>query len=65
MRVAGAATAAIIGLANDELGYILPAADFHFPADPFAPADHYEETMSIGVEAGPKLMATLAALLAE
>ena len=64
MRAAGAATAAIIGLANDELGYILPAEDFHFPADPFAPADHYEETMSIGGEAGPALMDALAALFA-
>ena len=65
---AGAApgeTAAIIGLVNDELGYILPVEDFVFPADPFAPGEHYEESMSIGGEAGPNLMAALAALLAE
>lgn len=65
MRTAGAATAAIIGLVNDELGYILPAEDFVFPADPFAPGDHYEESMSLSGEAGPNLLAAVAALLAE
>lgn len=58
-------TAAIIGLVNDELGYILPAEDFVFPTDPFAPGDQYEESMSLSSEAGPTLMAALAALLAE
>lgn len=64
MRAAGATTAAIIGLANDELGYILPADDFLFPANPFSPGDHYEETMSVGPDAGPRLMAICAELIA-
>jgi hypothetical protein len=63
MRAAGATTAAIVGLANDELGYILPADDFVFPADPFDPGDHYEETMSVGADAGPRLMAICAEMV--
>jgi hypothetical protein len=63
MRATGAATAAIIGLANDELGYILPAEDFRYPDNPFEPGEHYEETMSVSVEAGPRLMAVLAEML--
>jgi hypothetical protein len=35
----------IVGLANDELGYIIPAYDFR--------ADAYEESMSVGPAAGP------------
>ena len=62
MRRAGAQTAAVIGLVNDELGYILPEEDFIFPDDPFEPRDHYEETMSVGPEAGPRLMAALRSL---
>lgn len=65
MKAAGAGISAVIGLANDELGYILPAEEFVFPADPFNPGDHYEETMSVGVQAGPALMTALADLLAE
>jgi hypothetical protein len=55
MAAAGASEAAIIGLTNDEIGYILPADEFVYPDDPFAPGEHYEETMSIGIEAGPRL----------
>jgi len=64
MREAGAAVPAVIGLTNDELGYILPQDAFVYPEDPFGPGDHYEETMSIGPEAGPRLRAALRALLA-
>lgn len=63
MRATGAATAAIIGLANDELGYILPAEDFRYPENPFEPGAHYEETMSVSIEAGPRLMAVLTEML--
>jgi hypothetical protein len=59
LRRAGARVAAVVGLANDELGYILPQEDFVYPADPFEPGDHYEETMSVGPEAGPRLMSAL------
>jgi hypothetical protein len=59
LHEAGAPLAGFIGLANDELGYILPQEDFVYPGNPFSPEDHYEETMSVGPEAGPKLMAAL------
>lgn len=48
MRAAGAKVAGVIGLANDELGYILPTEDFKYPWNPFKPGKHYEETNSIG-----------------
>ena len=63
LRQAGAAVAAIIGLANDELGYILPEEDYLYPENPFEPGAHYEETMSVGPEAGPRLMGAMDALL--
>ena len=44
--------AGVICLANDELGYILPAEDFRFPLNPFKPGKHYEETNSISKEIG-------------
>jgi hypothetical protein len=55
--------AGIVGLANDELGYILPKEDYVYPDDPFDPGDHYEETMSIGPEAGPRLRSAVRAML--
>ncbi len=55
LKQAGAAVAGVIGLANDELGYILPAEDFIYPRNPFNPGEHYEETMSVGKQAGPHL----------
>jgi hypothetical protein len=60
---AGAGFAAITGLTNDELGYILPQEDFVYPDNPFEPGSHYEETMSVGPEAGPRLAAALQELL--
>ena len=63
MRQAGAELAAVVGLTNDELGYILPQDDFIYPEDPLEPGDHYEETMSIGSEAGSRLRAALHALI--
>ena len=59
MIEAGAQTAGVIGLANDELGYILPAEDFKYPWNPLRPGKHYEETNSIGKEIGPRLMEAL------
>jgi hypothetical protein len=64
LESAGAQVSGIIGLANDELGYILPKEDFRYPLNPFNPKDHYEETMSISKEVGPKLMAAVEKLLA-
>lgn len=63
MEAAGATVAAVIGLANDELGYILPQEEYIYPENPLQPGDHYEETMSIGPEAEPRLRAALQELI--
>jgi hypothetical protein len=59
----GAVVAGIIGLANDELGYILPVEDFKYPWNPFKPGKHYEETNSIGKGIAPAVMSALDELL--
>jgi hypothetical protein len=53
----------VIGLANDELGYIIPAEDFKYPLNPFNPGDHYEETNSVSKEVGPKVIEAVRGLL--
>ena len=63
LKEAGAQVTGIIGLANDELGYILPTEDFRYPLNPFSPGKHYEETMSISKEIGPKVMDAVLRLL--
>lgn len=63
-RALAPATAAIVGLADDELGYILDPADYAFPEDPRDPGEHYEETMSVGREAGPVVTDAIMAILA-
>jgi hypothetical protein len=65
LKEAGAGTAGIIGLANDELGYILPAEDFKYPLNPFSPGKHYEETNSIGKGIAPVVMGALEELIHE
>lgn len=55
LKAAGANVAVVVGLANDELGYILPPDQYKYPDDPFNPGAHYEETMSVGPLAGPRL----------
>jgi hypothetical protein len=65
MCAGGAHVAAIIGLANDEIGYILPEDEFVYPEDPLAPGDHYEETMSVGIETAPRLTAAVRQLLGQ
>lgn len=65
LKHAGAAVAVIIGLGNDELGYILPRGDFRYPLNLFRPGRHYEETMSISRQIGAKLMDAVKALLQE
>jgi hypothetical protein len=45
----------LLGLANDELGYILPKSDFVHPENYLQPGDQYEESMSVGPEAGPQI----------
>jgi len=55
--------AGVIGLANDELGYILPVEDFKYPWNPFKPGKHYEETNSIGKGIAPAVMQGVQSLL--
>lgn len=64
MRAAGAQHCGVIGLANDELGYIVPLEDFKYPWNPFAPGDHYEETNSIGKSITVEVMNALKRMLA-
>ena len=58
----------IVGLANDELGYLVPLYDFRVRATksmlPRLPG-HYEETNSIGPSATKILTESAARLLAE
>jgi hypothetical protein len=63
MKEAGAQVTGVIGLANDELGYILPIEDFKYPWNPFKPGKHYEETNSIGKDITPKVMDALRELI--
>lgn len=63
MKEAGAQVAGVIGLANDEVGYILPVEDFKYPWNPFKPGKHYEETNSIGKDITPKVMDALKELM--
>ena len=65
MKEAGAQVTGVIGLANDELGYILPVEDFKYPWNPFKPGKHYEETNSIGKDIAPKVMDGLKELVSQ
>ncbi len=57
----------IIGLGNDEIGYLIPAYDYQLDeALPYieqAEGDHYEETNSVGPQATPKLEEAVSRLL--
>lgn len=57
----------ILGLSNDEVGYIVPAYDFIVdPVSPYineAEGDHYEETNSLGAQTEPLLDAAIRQLL--
>ncbi len=59
LRAKGVRVPIIVGLANDELGYILAPEDFITPADYFDPGKQYEESMSVGPDLGPAIMGAL------
>ncbi len=63
MQEAGANVAAVVGLTNDEVGYIIPQAEYIYPENPFEPGDHYEETMSLGADVAPRLEGAVRELL--
>jgi len=58
----------VIGLANDEIGYILPAYDFKTTPTllmrPHPAGHHYEETNSIGKDAAERILSAARDLLA-
>jgi len=58
----------VVGLANDELGYIIPPFEYVLDSTkPYiaqAPGDHYEETNSLGPSAAPALLEAWKPLLA-
>jgi hypothetical protein len=64
-RLLGVPYRFLIGLADDELGYLLPSDEFVYPRNPFRPGDHYEETMSVSRYAAPLLAEAWVALLAD
>ena len=53
----------IAGLADDEIGYIVPDDEFAAPADYREPGAHYEESMSVAPDAGSRVMRTLLELI--
>lgn len=63
MKEAGGGNTAVLGLANDELGYILPAEDFVPPENYLEPDASYEESMSISAQIGPRLTEALSLLI--
>ncbi len=58
----------LLGLANDELGYLIPDYNYHLhETQPFldeAPGDHYEETNSLGPSATGLILGHLTELMA-
>lgn len=58
----------LVGLGNDELGYIIPPYNFEVhPTSPWfaeAEGDHYEETNSLGANTAPMIETSLRDLLA-
>jgi hypothetical protein len=53
----------LAGIADDELGYILPDDEFVAPADYLNPGAQYEESMSIGPNTGSLVMAAATELI--
>lgn len=56
----------MLGLANDQIGYVVPAAFFEVASVPYlieADGDHYEETNSLGPDTAPMLVEAATALV--
>jgi hypothetical protein len=53
----------LIGLADDELGYILPDDEFVMPADYLHPGQQYEESMSPGPNTGSLVLSAAKGLI--
>lgn len=55
----------LVGLADDEIGYILPDDEFVTPADYMNPGRQYEESMSIGPTTGSRILAVVQGLIGD
>jgi len=53
----------LAGIADDELGYILPDDEFVYPADYANPGAQYEESMSLGPRTGSLVLAAAKGLV--
>jgi hypothetical protein len=56
LRLDGVEVVGVVGLVNDELGYLLHPEDFIFPQNYLDPGKQYEESMSPGPDAVPALL---------
>lgn len=63
MRATGVDVPIVVGLADDEVGYIIPEADFVAPEDYLDPGSSYEESFSAGPDVGPRVVAALEHLI--
>jgi len=64
MRDTGVRVPIVVGLADDEIGYIIPEADFVAPEDYLDPGSSYEESFSAGPQAAPRVIEALDRLIA-
>lgn len=55
----------LIGLANDEIGYVLADEEFGAPEDWDDPGPRYEESMSVAPDAGSRLLSAIDWLLGD
>jgi hypothetical protein len=53
----------LAGIADDEIGYILPDDEYVAPADYLTPGAQYEESMSLGPTTGSHMMAAALSLI--
>jgi hypothetical protein len=64
MRSTGVTVPVVVGLADDEIGYIIPEQDFVAPEDYLDPGSSYEESFSAGPDVAPRVVAALETLIA-
>jgi len=64
MRATGVTLPVVVGLADDEIGYIIPEQDFVAPEDYLDPGSSYEESFSAGPDVAPRVVAALETLIA-
>lgn len=58
----------VLGLASDQIGYVIPEAHFEVGSVPYlieADGDHYEETNSLGEETAPRILSAVESMLGD